>query len=183
MSLSKRVRFEVFKRDLFTCQYCGRRPPDVVLEVDHVIARAEGGSDDPDNLCTSCFDCNRGKADKGLGEVQPAVDELARLEAMQEMAERARLAQQQADAVAAKREAEQQSIDLVREWWRGIGGGDGAEFMESSIRTFLRRLTLDEILEAIHATERHWDRHPKTKVGDAWKYFCGCCWRLIKGDQ
>ena len=34
-SISKKARFEVFKRDSFTCQYCGRTAPDVVLHLDH----------------------------------------------------------------------------------------------------------------------------------------------------
>lgn len=55
------VRFSVFKRDNFTCQYCGRKPPNVVLEADHVLAVANGGSDAIHNLVTSCQDCNRGK--------------------------------------------------------------------------------------------------------------------------
>ena len=36
-TLSKKIRFEVFKRDKFTCQYCGRMSPDVILEVDHIL--------------------------------------------------------------------------------------------------------------------------------------------------
>ena len=59
--LSKKTRFEVFKRDKFTCQYCGKSAPDVVLEVDHIKPVAEGGTNDMVNLVTSCFDCNRGK--------------------------------------------------------------------------------------------------------------------------
>ena len=59
--LSKKQRFDVFKRDLFVCQYCGHKPPAVVLEVDHIIAVADGGSNEPHNLITACFDCNRGK--------------------------------------------------------------------------------------------------------------------------
>lgn len=62
MSISKRLRFEVFKRDNFTCQYCGARPPDTVLEVDHVHPRCEGGLDGIENLKTACWNCNRGKA-------------------------------------------------------------------------------------------------------------------------
>jgi len=62
MSLPKRLRFEVFKRDNFTCQYCGARPPDTVLEVDHVIPQCRGGGDSWDNLTTACWNCNRGKA-------------------------------------------------------------------------------------------------------------------------
>ena len=52
MSVSKSVRFEIFARDAFTCQYCGRRPPEVVLELDHIHPRAKGGSDDLTNLIT-----------------------------------------------------------------------------------------------------------------------------------
>jgi hypothetical protein len=60
--LSVRTRFEVFKRDSFTCRYCGQKSPDVILEVDHVVPVCDGGSDDPINLVTACWSCNRGKA-------------------------------------------------------------------------------------------------------------------------
>lgn len=64
--LSVRTRFEILKRDEFQCYYCGRRSPDVVLEVDHIKPIADGGSDDPMNLITSCWECNRGKSDVPL---------------------------------------------------------------------------------------------------------------------
>jgi len=66
MNVSKSTRFEVFKRDTFTCQYCGRRTPDVVLEIDHIVPRVQGGTNDPENLATACFDCNRGKGPRSL---------------------------------------------------------------------------------------------------------------------
>ena len=66
--LSKRIRFEVFKRDDFTCQYCGKQPPETVLHVDHIHPVSKGGSDGIDNLITSCADCNLGKSDKELGD-------------------------------------------------------------------------------------------------------------------
>lgn len=69
MALSVRVRFEVFKRDDFTCAYCGRKTPTVVLEVDHVIPLCDGGGDDPLNLVTACWECNRGKAGNPLASV------------------------------------------------------------------------------------------------------------------
>lgn len=68
--ISKSVRFEVFKRDEFTCRYCGRTTPDVTLHVDHVLAVANGGSDEMDNLVTSCLECNLGKSDTPLTRVQ-----------------------------------------------------------------------------------------------------------------
>lgn len=74
MAVSTRTRFEVFKRDGFTCRYCGRKSPDVVLEVDHIVPLCEGGSDDAMNLATSCWDCNRGKAGTPLSEVMTGED-------------------------------------------------------------------------------------------------------------
>lgn len=59
--LSKRTRFEVFKRDGFRCVYCGVRPDDSELRVDHVMPVIEGGTNDPANLATACHDCNAGK--------------------------------------------------------------------------------------------------------------------------
>ena len=63
-NISKGTRFEVFQRDKHICQYCGRKPPDVELEIDHLIPVSKGGTDDFENLVTSCLDCNRGKSDK-----------------------------------------------------------------------------------------------------------------------
>jgi hypothetical protein len=59
--ISKKLRFEIFKRDGFTCQYCGKMSPDVVLEVDHIKPVASGGKNDMLNLVTACLSCNRGK--------------------------------------------------------------------------------------------------------------------------
>jgi len=74
MAISVRTRFEVFKRDDFCCQYCGRRSPDVVLEVDHIVPICDGGADDPINLQTSCWDCNRGKGGVPLAAVVTGED-------------------------------------------------------------------------------------------------------------
>lgn len=68
--ISKQVRFEVFKRDEFTCRYCGRSTPDVTLHVDHVVAVANGGTDDMENLVTSCLECNLGKSAVPLNHVR-----------------------------------------------------------------------------------------------------------------
>ena len=67
-AIKKSVRFEIFKRDSFTCQYCGRKAPDVILEIDHIIPVKEGGTNDIMNLVTSCKDCNRGKSCKLLSD-------------------------------------------------------------------------------------------------------------------
>jgi len=66
--LSKKIRFEVFKRDSFTCQYCGKKAPDVILHVDHIDPVAKGGTNNILNLVTSCEECNQGKRDVPLSD-------------------------------------------------------------------------------------------------------------------
>lgn len=67
-TITKKLRFEVFKRDSFTCQYCGRMAPDVILEVDHINPVAKGGDNEILNLVTSCRDCNRGKGKRTISD-------------------------------------------------------------------------------------------------------------------
>lgn len=87
-STGKRLRFEIFKRDSFTCQYCGRTPPDATLVIDHINPVALGGDNDPLNLITSCETCNQGKADKPLTKISPKPDaDIEWLETQQEIAE------------------------------------------------------------------------------------------------
>jgi CRISPR/Cas system Type II protein with McrA/HNH and RuvC-like nuclease domain len=72
--VSQKTRFDVFKRDGFTCQYCGCKSPEVILEVDHVTPVSKGGTNDFDNLITSCRKCNRGKSDNEVIPTELEVD-------------------------------------------------------------------------------------------------------------
>ncbi len=60
------IRDRIFKRDDYTCKYCGERGKK--LECDHVVPVARGGSHEEDNLVTACFKCNRSKRDKLISE-------------------------------------------------------------------------------------------------------------------
>ncbi len=62
----KLSRREVFRRDNYTCQYCGRRG--VRLTLDHVIPRRLGGSHSWENLVTACAECNFRKGGRTLGQ-------------------------------------------------------------------------------------------------------------------
>lgn len=55
-------RFRILHRDNFTCRYCGSRPGSDLLEVDHLVPRSRGGSDDDENLVTACKTCNGRKS-------------------------------------------------------------------------------------------------------------------------
>lgn len=58
-----RLRFLIFERDNFTCQYCGRKAPEVILQIDHIFPKSKGGESLSENYKTACKDCNVGKGD------------------------------------------------------------------------------------------------------------------------
>ena len=120
-STGKRLRFEVFKRDHFTCQYCGAQPPGVVLVVDHIHPVALGGTSDITNLLTACEACNQGKAHKEITDrvIRPDAD-LLFLEAQQEIAELRRYQ----IALAEKEAAMSELIEALQELWSSCSGLD-----------------------------------------------------------
>lgn len=187
MSLSVRVRFEVFKRDRFTCTYCGKHPPDVLLEADHIVPRAAGGSDDIENLTTACSECNSGKSDRLLEEGAPTltrvkVDDLR--ERVEQAAEYAQLVGQQSALV-------EKQVGLVNEVWATVFRadtverdartywtfGDRGDFPnERSVRLFVRRLPLNEVVAAVDLTaSRHID-----PTDYAARFFYKVCWNRLK---
>ncbi|ARM30128.1 HNH endonuclease [Prosthecochloris sp. HL-130-GSB] len=55
-------RKNIFRRDNFKCQYCGRT--DRTLTIDHVVPRSRGGEDSWENLITACSPCNTKKGNR-----------------------------------------------------------------------------------------------------------------------
>lgn len=172
-SLSKRTRFEVFKRDGFSCQYCGEHPPKVILHVDHIVSIKEGGVDDMDNLVTSCATCNLGKAAQPLSVVpQSLKDKAADVEEREE----------QLFGYYAVMEGRRQRIE--GEAWqvaevldpgcskRGFNKAD-----LRSIKKFIEALGFHEVLDSMEAAVSR----VRSRYG-AFKYFCGTCWGKIRGD-
>ena len=62
----KLTRLEIFQRDHFTCQYCGKQTGRLTL--DHVIPRFRGGEHLWENVVSACIPCNRHKAGRTPGE-------------------------------------------------------------------------------------------------------------------
>lgn len=85
--LTKKIRFEVFKRDSFTCQYCGKSAPSVVLEVDHIKPVSKDGDNEITNLITSCKDCNAGKSNRELSDDTVIIKRKTQLDELQERRE------------------------------------------------------------------------------------------------
>jgi 5-methylcytosine-specific restriction endonuclease McrA len=70
------VRFSrqnIYIRDDYRCQYCGRQFPSPELTWDHVLPRARGGKAEWENIVTCCIDCNRKKGGRVPSEASMAL--------------------------------------------------------------------------------------------------------------
>jgi 5-methylcytosine-specific restriction endonuclease McrA len=67
----KLTKREVFRRDNYTCQYCGRQTAH--LTIDHVTPRHRGGQHRWDNLVAACPNCNRRKGGRTVAEANMAL--------------------------------------------------------------------------------------------------------------
>lgn len=167
--LSKRLRFAVFKRDLFTCQYCGATPPRVVLEVDHIEPKAEGGSDSESNLVTACFDCNRGKAAVPLTVIPESLSQRAE-----------RIAEAEAQLAGYRAIIREQEERKEADVWEVIealyGETETTHKRFRSVERFLDRLPLHSVVEAAKITRANMSFYGQDRK---FRYFCSICWRLI----
>jgi hypothetical protein len=147
-ALSKKTRFEIFKRDGFTCQYCGKQPPDVTLVVDHVNPVANGGDNEILNLVTSCEECNQGKGARLLEKVPNRPDaDIEWLEMQQEITELRRYQ-------IAKKERVRLEAEIItgfqEYWWAAIDQTSAPS--DSVLLQWLTWAAPDQIEEAIKAT-------------------------------
>jgi tetratricopeptide (TPR) repeat protein len=131
------LRFEVLQRDNHTCQYCGRTPPEVKLVIDHLIPVAKGGTDDFDNLITSCDDCNSGKSDK---LIQTFTGGLTK-------EERAKQIQVRRSSIL---QARRERLDEIRDCWKNALNKRRLSVSdEEAIMRFIERYEPDWIIAAI----------------------------------
>ena len=62
--LPKAIRCQVAAKYKYKCRYCGRSAREVKTHVDHVVPLSRGGTDDIENLCLACVECNLKKSNK-----------------------------------------------------------------------------------------------------------------------
>jgi pyruvate/2-oxoglutarate dehydrogenase complex dihydrolipoamide acyltransferase (E2) component len=147
-SLSKRLRFEIFKRDGFRCIYCGATPMQKALHVDHVVAVADGGGDTPENLVTACADCNLGKGAVPLERKKLATP--VATEADEDHADQIReYLRLQREIQGARKEA----VNAIADYWEErIGGMTVA--MYDRLLQLIAEWPYQKLIEAIDITAR-----------------------------
>lgn len=181
MAVSKRLRYEILRRDNHACRYCGAKASEVKLTVDHVVPQSLGGSDDPDNLAAACTACNGGKA--ASNPDAPLVKDVS------------------ADALrwaaAIKAAAEDMLSDLDRrdlaraefdEAWSKWGMGSGSnrrtvprpDDWGKSVDAFLAAgLPMPVLLDCVHKAMSN----KKLQVDHIFRYVCGIAWKKITEIQ
>lgn len=167
MAVSKRTRYEVFRRDNHTCRYC--KSTTSPLTVDHATPVALGGSDAPDNLVACCVDCNAGKA-----STVPDAETVAQVS---DDARRWAAAMEQAASVMAEQVDEREAYwaEFLNNWpqYRYL-----PDSMERNVLRFydlgLPRAVMAEAAYAAGNNKGIWDR-------DA--YFAAICWKRLRAMQ
>lgn len=155
-------RFDVLLRDDFTCRYCGLKAPHTELEVDHVIPVTLGGKATMENGVTACRECNRGKRNKNIREM-----------------ERVALSQSNVmirslfeDRVREYVEESQQKHRYRRQLWRELVREYDLDFDDEPLREGIAEAAMDwaimgvpmELPVAVFAETVYWYGHQRIKA-------------------
>lgn len=180
MAVSKRLRYEILRRDGFACRYCGAKADEAELQVDHVLPVALGGGDEAENLVTACADCNAGKSASS-----PDSEIVANL--ADDSLRWARAVERAAEIKAADREKRDAYIAAFDECWLTWHFGDDPKNTldrppewEQSIEQFYDAgLDQDTLIRMIKVAMQK----PRLAGNKVFRYFCGCCWNAVRERQ
>ncbi len=167
--ISKKLRFEIFKRDKFKCVYCGVSAPDVILQVDHIEPVAKGGDNNILNLATSCFECNSGKRDRKLNEQTVLKRQKDQLDELQERMEQIEMMIKWQKGL---KDIKDRIVDDLKEFWEELAPGYRInETGLKRIKKLTKEYDYEEIREAMEisanqylhfedrtVTDKSWDK-------------------------
>jgi hypothetical protein len=179
MSISKRLRYEILKRDGNKCRYCGATADESPLTIDHVVPVSLGGTDDPGNLVAACKDCNAGKSSSNPDAplVAAVSDDALRWAAA---------IRTTAEAMAEDAEARgRQKARFKRAWFEFEFGryNEPAPLpagWAATVDAFLNGgLPLPVVLDCIDKTMGA----QKVRAEDKFRYLCGIAWKKVKELQ
>jgi hypothetical protein len=171
-TISKKTRFDVFKRDFFKCQYCNASPPNVLLHIDHVRPVVDGGGNEIDNLVTACEPCNLGKGARLLASIPETLAEKAAL-----------VSERESQLLGYQAILESKRDRIEEELWRVADALEPQSSVKgmkrdwtASIRRFNERIGMHECLDAVEVARGRYPYGGK----QTFLYFCGICWNKIR---
>lgn len=171
-SISKKTRFEVFKRDKFSCAYCGSSAPNVILHIDHIKPVSKGGTNTILNLITACFDCNSGKSDRELSDNTTVKKQVDQAKIIQEKREQL---QMMAAWIEGLQSIEDDVVSILeKHWFRKRPNLSWNEHGKKEITKLSKKYSLLEITQAMDISANsylldveNWDQwaHAFYKIG------------------
>lgn len=167
-AISKTVRFEVFKRDKFKCQYCGASAPQSLLQVDHINPVANEGTNEILNLITACFDCNNGKRDKLLTDDTRITKQKEQLEQLQERREQLEMMMEWHQGL---KDLDEETVNKLKAYWEGLAKGFSInENGVSNLKKWLKKFDFDEILKAMDvAATQYLEWEGEVVTSESWE--------------
>lgn len=152
-TITKKTRFEVFKRDSFSCQYCGAKAPDVVLHIDHIEPVSKGGDNAILNLITACAGCNSGKSDRRLADQATLTKQVQQLAELNERREQLKLMVEWRKGL---QKLGDQEVDAASDLFDSMTGSHPTDTGRNMLRASIRKHGISAVLDAITiAVERH----------------------------
>ena len=145
-AIPRKVRFEVFKRDSFTCQYCGAMAPDVVLQIDHIIPVVKGGTNSLLNLVAACQGCNSGKGGVELSDDASVKKSKRQADELQARSDQIMMIAEWQKGLSSLLEKQ---VDAVNEALSEDAGWMLSDSGRKTIKKILRRFSLSEVLIAV----------------------------------
>jgi hypothetical protein len=151
-AISKKARFEVFKRDSFTCQYCGAAAPETVLHVDHIKPVAKGGGNEIMNLVTACAGCNGGKGATELNDSSAVQRQKRQMDELNDRREQLEMMMQWRDGL---KDITESSVDVVVDRFSEMSGHTRilSEVGKKDVKKLVRKYGLNSVLDAMDIAE------------------------------
>jgi hypothetical protein len=172
--IKKSIRFEVFKRDSFTCQYCGQKSPDVVLQIDHITPVAHGGDNDILNLVTACKGCNAGKSDRVLTETAAIDRRRSQLEDLEQRRQQLAMLHEWHLSLI---EIDDQAATLAGDLWFRITGREGhalSDSARSELQKLIKRNGFSVVCDAVKKAAQAVKRSSKEES----EAYCEWFWKI-----
>jgi len=186
-AIPKKLRFEVFKRDHFTCVYCGAKAPDVLLQIDHIEPVSKGGKTELLNLVTCCQACNSGKGARRLSDTTTIAKQRKQLEELAAHKEQIDMMLQWQKELRQERD---RLLDHIIESWNSRTPGWIVSKQGYRIfRRLLRDFTLPEIENAMDiAADSYLEYNEqglctRSSVAVAQSKLYGICWNTRQDKQ
>ena len=171
--ISKKTRFEVFKRDKFTCQYCGAQAPEVILEIDHIMPVSKGGNNGIMNLITSCRNCNRGKTNKELSDDSTVKVQKQTLDDIQERRNQLKMMLEWRNALEDELDIEVESInDLIEKYTKyGL-----SETGKTNVKKVIKRFGFNETYKSCEIAIDKYYHNTSSSLNNAINKIGGICY-------